>query len=67
MEFSCATVTKSLEEAVADPTWVQSTNNIYGICSVLVGLVNMAAVNNTNRIWHVLICVVYCNNKQVRK
>ena len=25
VEFSCATVTKYLKEAAADPTWVQST------------------------------------------
>ena len=25
VEFSCATVTKSSKEAVADPTWVQAT------------------------------------------
>ena len=33
VEFSCATVTKSLKEAEADPTWVQSTiATTYGTC-----------------------------------
>ena len=33
VKFSCATATKSLEEAVADPTWIQSTiATRHGMC-----------------------------------
>ena len=45
VEFSCATVTMSLQEAVT----------------------YMGTVNNSNKTWRVPICVVYNNNKQVKK
>ena len=51
VEFSCATVTKSLKEAVADSTWVQSTIAAkYGtrryLCIGQCGY--MGKVNNSN-------------------
>ena len=34
---------------------------------VVDSVVYMSAVNNTNKTWHVVICIVYSNNRQVRK
>ena len=48
-EFSCATLTKSLKEAVADPTWIQSTIIVCANFYVLDNVVYMGTVNNSNK------------------
>ena len=53
-------VIKSLKEAVADPTWGVST--IATICDMFSDCEQLC-VHGVQR--HVLICVMYSNNKQV--
>ena len=61
-------VTNFLWKAVADPTWVQSTIAVvYANICVVDNVMYMGTVSNSNKTWHMLMCVVYKTKNSLEK